>query len=282
MTLAGIPHFQLYGEGASFADPGFVHIETIASRSSLTGWEIRPHQHDTLDQLLIIRAGGLAITIEGVTEQFQGPVAIHVPAGMIHGFAFDEGVDGAVITFSVDLRAMLAAAQSAPTILPRRPIAQRLSQTEAARLGTLVENLHVECSGHAPGRIIAAGWLVGLLLVHLARAIQDTSLPISADNERARQFRALVDRHFAEHRPIAFYARSLGMTERSLTRFARAHFGSAPMQYIHRRMLLEARRLLVYGGQPVARVAEELGFSDPSYFSRFYHRMAKERPSSRR
>lgn len=282
MTLAGIPHFQLYGEGASFADPGFVHIETIASRSSLTGWGIRPHRHDTLDQLLIIRAGGVAITIEGAMQWFQGPVAIHVPAGTIHGFAFDEGVDGDVITFSVDLRAMLAAAQSAPAFLPRHSIAQSLPQAEAARIGTLVENLRVECSGHAPGRIVAAGWLVGLLLVHLARAIQDTSLPISADNERARQFRALVDQHFGDHRPIAFYARSLGMTERSLTRFTRARFGCAPMQYIHRRMLLEARRLLVYCNQPVARVAEELGFSDPSYFSRFYHRMAKVRPSSDR
>lgn len=279
MTITGVPHFQLYGEGASFADPGFVHIETIESRSSLTGWEIRPHRHDTLDQLLVIETGGVTVTLEGIAQSLRGPVAIHVPAGAIHGFAFDEGVDGMVTTFSADLRAMLAAAQSGLTIFPERPVAQRLSPAQTERFRPLIRNLYLECSGHEPGRIMAAGWLVGLLLVQLARTIRDSAAPLPDDDSRAQRFRALVDRHFREHRAIAFYASELGVTERSLSRFVRARFDCAPMQYVHRRLLLEARRLLVYGNQPVARVAEQLGFTDPSYFSRFYYRMAKERPS---
>lgn len=282
MTIAGVPHFQLYGEGGSFADPGFVHIETIESRSRLTGWEIGAHRHDTLDQLLVIAAGAVAVTFEGVKRSFDAPVVIHVPAGTIHGFIFDEDVDGAVITFSTDLRALLAAGQSGLAIVADRPVAQCLTHAQAERFGPLVRELYRECSGHELGRITAAGWLVGLLLVQLTRAVRDSALPLSGNDDRARRFRTLVDDHFRDHRTIAFYAASLGMTERSLTRFVRAHFGCAPMHYIHRRLVLEARRLLIYGNQTVAGVAEQLGFADPSYFSRFYYRMTRERPSATR
>ncbi len=278
MAITSIPNFQLYGERTSFADPGFVHIETIESRSRLSGWEIHPHRHDTLDQLLVIDGGGATATFEGAARTLRAPAVIHVPAGTIHGFKFDEEIDGMVITFSVDLRAMLSAAQPGLRIFAGGPIAQGLTPTQRDRLSTLVQNLHLECSGHELGRIMADGWLVGLLLVQLARAVQDSALSLNEDG-RAQRFRVLVDSHFREHRPISFYAASLGITERSLTRFVRSHFGCAPMQYIHRRILLEARRLLIYGNLSVAGVAEQLGFSDPSYFSRFYHRMTDERPS---
>ena len=92
----------------------------------------------------------------------------------------------------------------------------------------------------------------------------------------------MVDRHFHEQRPIAFYADALGLTERSLNRLVRGRFACSPMRCIHRRLLLEARRMLIYGTQPIARIAEELGFSDPSYFSRFYLRMTGVVPSAAR
>ena len=277
MALAPVPHFQLYGERESIADPGFVHVETIERRSRLTGWTIQPHCHDTLDQLLIVRRGEVAVTLEGRTHDLTGPAAVHVPAGVIHGFAFHEAVDGVVVTFSTDLHAALRPGEAPPFGTAAVP----LSAEQDASVQPLVEALWRECGGDAPGRIVAAGWLVGLLLVHVARAVRNRQAP-SREDERVQRFRLLVDRHFHEQRPLAFYADALGLTERSLTRLVRGRFACSPMLYIHRRLLLEARRMLVYGTHPIARIAEELGFSDPSYFSRFHLRMTGVVPSAAR
>ena len=52
-----VPVFQLYGETHAWPTPDPLHCETIPSRSSLYDWEIRPHRHADLVQLLYVRAG---------------------------------------------------------------------------------------------------------------------------------------------------------------------------------------------------------------------------------
>ena len=49
-----IPRFFLYGEPPRDADERFLHVETIADRSRLYEWRIRPHAHRDLHQLLVI------------------------------------------------------------------------------------------------------------------------------------------------------------------------------------------------------------------------------------
>jgi AraC family transcriptional activator of pobA len=44
------------------------------------------------------------------------------------------------------------------------------------------------------------------------------------------------------------------------------------LQLIHQRLLLEAKRNLVYTSMTVAQVADSLGFSEAAYFSRFFRR----------
>jgi AraC family transcriptional activator of pobA len=44
----------------------------------------------------------------------------------------------------------------------------------------------------------------------------------------------------------------------------------SPMQVVHARILLEAKRLLRYTSMGVSEIAYELGFDDPAYFTRFF------------
>lgn len=284
MPQSTIPLFHLYGEQENFADPGFVHIETIESRSRRNDWEIAPHRHETLDQLLILRSGGVTVRIDTAEEWRNGPLAIHVPAMTVHGFRFDDDVDGDVLTFSADLGRSVMPPHYAASLLPARPLVQALDGPVITLLNPLLDQLRQECSGHDNGRIAASSWLVALLLLHVARAhAADGEFGTAAtETRRQHQFRALVDRHFAEQRPLSFYAAQMGITEKTLTRLCRARFGCSPQQYLHRRLLLEAQRLLIYGSATIAVIAEDLGFADPSYFTRFYRRMTGRLPSELR
>jgi AraC family transcriptional activator of pobA len=275
-----VPAFRIYGEAEHFADPGFVHVESMAARGHELDWEIQPHRHDTFDQLVIVRSGRLTARIEGEAIALEGPVAVLIPASTVHGFTLTDGVDGHIITFSADLRAMLRQTCPGDAGLVDGAGAIALPAGRSAALAPLIDLLARECSGHEPGWTAAAGWLVGLILQQVGRIRSRPAEPGPSD--RRERFRDLVDRHYREHRPVRFYAEAMGMTERSLSRLCQAAFQCSPTRYIHRRLLLEARRQLLFSGSTIAAIGEALGFADASYFNRFYRRMTGQAPSAGR
>ena len=65
MTIHAIPTYALYGEAEG--DPGadWLHCETIQSRSSLHGYRIESHRHETLFQILHLRSGRAELVVDG-------------------------------------------------------------------------------------------------------------------------------------------------------------------------------------------------------------------------
>ncbi|GAB3387028.1 hypothetical protein GCM10027514_28270 [Azotobacter armeniacus] len=49
---------------------------------------------------------------------------------------------------------------------------------------------------------------------------------------------------------------------------------------IHQRLLLEAKRNLIYTTMTVNELSDALGFNDPAYFSRFFRRLAGQSPKA--
>jgi AraC family transcriptional activator of pobA len=276
MTEA-IPRYALYGEGAAQNPGGFAHIETIAERSALHDWEIGIHRHDHFVQVLLVEEGHAAVTLDTVTIGLEGPARVIVPAAAVHGFRFRQGTRGFVLTLSTDFSTR-AVTSADPLIaaLARGGIAE-LSVEAAARAFWLArEMLGLQQQWQQQDPLFLA--LAESLIRTLAR-----DLPAADDTTRADRrldrFRQLVELHYRQHRDLDFYAGALGLTRRTLSRLTAARLGCSPMDLIHRRLALEAHRLLRYTNATATQVAAELGFEDPSYFSRFYQRVTGRRPS---
>lgn len=271
-----IPTYALYGEGQALASGGFAHIETIAERSALHDWEIGVHRHDHFVQVLLVEEGHAAITLDTATVDLEGPGRVIVPAAAVHGFRFRQGTRGFVLTLSTDFstrthgpadQLLTALAQGGAASLP--PAA-------AARAHWLAhEMLRLQQEWQEQDPLFLA--LAEALIRTLARETPVADEAARAD-PRLTRFRQLVELHFRQHHGLDFYAASLGLTRRTLSRLTAAHLGCSPMEVIHRRLTLEARRLLRYTNATASQIAAEIGFDDPSYFSRFYLRMTGRRP----
>jgi len=75
-----LPAYALYGDDASataLADR--LHVESIAERSRLHDWEIRPHRHDSAFQLLLVLRGHAEASLDGAGVALEGPAAVTVP-----------------------------------------------------------------------------------------------------------------------------------------------------------------------------------------------------------
>ncbi|MEM7585230.1 MAG: helix-turn-helix transcriptional regulator [Acidobacteriota bacterium] len=95
-------------------------------------------------------------------------------------------------------------------------------------------------------------------------------------------FEVLVESRFAAHRDLSWYARQLGTSARTLTRRARKQWGTGAKEYIDRRVVLEAKRMLVHTDLTVEAIGYQLGFTEATNFVKFFKRFAGTTPAALR
>jgi len=107
----------------------------------------------------------------------------------------------------------------------------------------------------------------------LAQAQATPSGPTNPGLERRFQgFAAAVEAHFSRIHDVARYARMLGCTERTLTRASLYFRGLSAKEFIARRVLLEAKRLLVHSEQSVLDISLAVGFEEATHFGKVFRR----------
>jgi len=280
--LGQVPVYHLYGEQAAGAEPEFLHCESIALRSRIYQWTIQPHRHEDLFQVLFATRGGASIVQDDHRQQCDGPFGVVIPARSVHGFCFGCDIDGWVMT--------IATAHLAPLLSAAPLIATRLADPAVLRFGKrtlglerLFLHLEQEIAGSCIARLGALQSLVALILIEFGRCVDVGTTaaagPHGRDLPRVWRYQALIEREFRRHRPVEDYARILAVTPVQLNRSCRAVLGRSALAVIHDRLLLEAKRYLIYSSMTVAEIAYVLGFDDPSYFARFFARLAGHAPS---
>ncbi|GAA4048195.1 AraC family transcriptional regulator [Hymenobacter glaciei] len=99
----------------------------------------------------------------------------------------------------------------------------------------------------------------------------ESSPVVEASMRQFGHFKQLVDEQFAHQPSVSALAQAVGVSGRVLGRLVQRYTGVSPKQYLHRRLVLEAQRLLLHGPLcSVKEVAYRLGFNDPHYFSRLF------------
>ena len=66
----------------------------------LHDWELAPHRHDRLHQLLLMRSGGGMARLDHDELALAPASLVNVPIGTVHAFAFEPGTQGWVITLA--------------------------------------------------------------------------------------------------------------------------------------------------------------------------------------
>ncbi|WP_299519510.1 AraC family transcriptional regulator [Winogradskyella sp.] len=93
-----------------------------------------------------------------------------------------------------------------------------------------------------------------------------------------RSFNFLVEQHFKTEHSVAFYAEQLFKSPKTLSNnFAKLN--RSPLQIIHERIVLEAKRLLTYTDKTAKEIAYEVGFDDASHLSRLFKKHTSQSPS---
>ena len=85
-----------------------------------------------------------------------------------------------------------------------------------------------------------------------------------------KNFKSIVEKHYMEWHQVKDYADALNVTPNYLNEVIRSSVQISAKDFIQTRLILEAKRMAIFTAKSAKEIGFELGFEDPSHFSKFF------------
>jgi AraC-like DNA-binding protein/mannose-6-phosphate isomerase-like protein (cupin superfamily) len=235
---------------------------TAMAKEFTPGSSTGPHRHRRA-QLIYAVEGVMRITTAQGVWALPSRRALWVPAGI------DHQVD---MIGPVSMRTLYVTPEAAHGLWPDCCVVEvtSLLRELIVALGTLPIEYPLE------GR---AGQIAALTLAELAVAtVLPIHIPWPSDRRLQAVCRAILA-HPGRERTVHEWGDQVGASGRTLIRLFQAELGMNYRQWVQQVRLAEAMGRLSLG-QPVARIAAELGYRSPSAFSAMFRRSMGAAPNA--
>jgi AraC family transcriptional regulator, transcriptional activator of pobA len=281
ISKKSVPLIPLKDFGSSpFLEHG-IFVEAFEDCVSIRHKRMEVHRHDYVELFLLQGHGSVLIDFEN--RPLSGRSLVAIGPGRVHAWQATK-MTGLYIAFTQEF---FDGAGPPPSALFDYPFmfggelssVIHLKPTQGAQIQGLFRDINCEFENHEKLAVEMIRHQLRLLMVHLSRLYAATSPAPFAAVGLVRRFRQAVERSFRASTSVRDYARDLGITTSHLNESLRLETGLTAGDLIRARLLLEAKRLLLHSELTMAEIGYELGFEDPSYFSRFIRRELKTSPA---
>lgn len=111
------------------------------------------------------------------------------------------------------------------------------------------------------------------LLIKSTRLVAEKSFQTKLSGpqlELVRKYHILVENHFKEKHQVTQYAELLFKSPKTLSNIFKKTNGASPLKIMNERIVLEAKRLLLFSTMNADEIGAELGYKEASHFSKFF------------
>ncbi|MES2512550.1 MAG: helix-turn-helix domain-containing protein [Bacteroidota bacterium] len=262
-------------------DPDF-YANDFLSHITHHHFATAPHKHDFYLTVLFTKGNGTH-EIDFNTYEIKPGLVFTMLPGQMHNWKTSLDIDGYVFFHTksfydsgfnktgVNDFPFFQSLQNPPFI--------ELEKSSVKKLEPLFRELVVEHEEKHYLKLEKIHTLVNLIYVELSRLY---SVNISVHNQnylaKVRILENFIDKNFKTKKYPHEYANLMNLSEKHLNRMSKVCLNKTTTELIAERIILEAKRLLTHSKQTISEVANELGYQNNSYFSRFFKKHAKETP----
>ena len=240
----------------------------------------RAHRH-AFQEIIFIEQGSARHTIDTEQDELQGPFVALIAQGKVHHFIPKPWTKLYVLRFTNEF-------------LPR-PVDGLFSQVVDFtslpvytselhhKIKSLFNLMHQEYQQAEPNKVYIRHLLSALLSVLREEQQIRTSGDTTAGDKNYStfsKFLALLDVEFTRHRSVEYYADQLNITTKKLGELSKTITGDTPSRVIEKRIILAAKRFLIYTTDSVQEIAYTLGYTDHSHFTRVFRRLEGVTPTA--
>lgn len=280
--------FRDYG-----SNPRHFHVYPYDKTADPRNLRHVPHRHDFY-QIIWLREGSGELECDLRRTRFRADSLFFFAPGRMHSWRHEVATRGVMAGVTPEF---FYADANHPGLLGRLPFLHDMAMpmialegAPAREMDELFHRLLEEAGRSEMGTEDIVRALMTIVLSkarqHLVR-IQETqaanlSSAVRADavHPLAQRFRVALEQNFPKLLKVSDYAGLLQVSRSHLNEDLRQHTGRTASDHIHGRLLLEAKRLLVYSSFTVSEIAYQLQFQDPSYFGRFFRQRTGESPGT--
>ncbi|MFG2824089.1 helix-turn-helix domain-containing protein [Kitasatospora sp. NPDC048365] len=262
--------------------PAGVEVMTLAElRRRHPGDAFFRPQRPAFHHLLTLDTGTLCHTVDFTGYTLEPGTWLWVRPGQVQQWGGLTGAEGTLVLFEPGFPDPATVA-SARLDDPFAPAVQQPFGEDRDALDDAVRHLHREfdSGGALPADVHLAllRHLLAAVVLRLAHLTAPAGAGAVEPGETYLRFRQAVERDYTRTRRVEDYARALGYSPRTLSRATLAAAGVGAKEFVDRRVILEAKRLLAHSDRSAARIAEHLGFADAANFAKYFHQRTGTSP----
>lgn len=157
----------------------------------------------------------------------------------------------------------------------------KINKTESEELSYLIREIEKNVKVPATARFELIQSYLKIFLIkttHIKKIQRGDVGELEQSIDPLTDFNLLVNKHFRKIHSVAQYAEMMFLSPKSLSKKL-SRYGQKPSKVIQERLILESKRLLYHTEKDVKEITYELGFEDPSYFSRFFKKHTGHSPA---
>ncbi len=110
-----------------------------------------------------------------------------------------------------------------------------------------------------------------IFLLNLQRIKQKSEKKIYRKNfQYIASILSSIDQNFKEKKKASFYSLQAGLSIKRANEILKEVFDKTITELVHDRLIIEAKREIIFGNENIRTISQILGFEDPAYFSRFF------------
>lgn len=246
-----------------------------------------PHKHNYYEMCFFTDGSG-AHEIDFVTHSIVSPSIHFLRPGQVHLIKRGQTYRGYLVVFSEEFFNLRFQNLE---IIPGYPLVANLKNgpiinlnneqfDEFHQLIKNIENELLEMDFDSVEIIISYLKIFFLKLKqNFSKLVANQNEGNSATKNTVYRFNQLVDKYYGQILHVKEYAELLGESPIQLNRAIKSVTGKSASEVIIERLILEAKRLLLFSDLNNKEVAYKLNYEDPSYFARIFRKKTGFTPS---
>lgn len=236
-----------------------------------------PHKHNFYHLVFITKGSGWH-EIDFKRHPVKSGAMFFMMPAQVHSWSMSKDTCGIVVEF--ENLSMFSGDEAFVLAEALRPAVHYVGLTGVKKntIHELYQNMLKEYEAQEKDFEILLRLNLAKLLIIFSRYIKNVSVKVSRVSKFRDEFNALIEKNYKTHHNVEFYAKTMGVATKSLTAKVNRNIGKNVREIIQDRCILESKRLLAYSDLSVSEIAQELGFEDPNYFTRFFKLKTKTNP----
>lgn len=240
-----------------------------------------PHRHDFFEIFIFFKGKG---THEIDFKSYPvNDCSIHfVTPGQVHMISERENSDGYLLTFTeefIELNKKLAGIDLIGLPQPYLDI----DSQDFGFVQKVLDEIMYECSSpRKESEEIIKSYLYILVLKTKSLYRDNVKANVIPEVNRDvifNSFRDLVEKNYDQNQQVNYYSDQLNISPSHLNKISKKVCGKTASDFIHDRVILEAKRLLIFSNMSSKEIAYHLMYEDPSYFSRIFKKKSGLSPT---